>query len=141
MIYIKCYKVIENGCVMHSMRILEKYKNSDVLPFDKYDPIDCYKYLKNKYGHLRAKEKIPLAFLIHNFGGIKGVKNSEKRDKIFPPYDKFGNKLPVGVYGRLDVFPIEYPKIMQMQTEELSLKEQREKEKEDYNYEEKNGKL
>ena len=132
MILIKSYKIIDDKCLIWTIKIWKKYKNDEELPFDINDPISCYKHLKEVYGKYRSKEGLPLAFTIVNFGGLKGVKASESIRTYFPGYGKDGKRLSLGTYGRLDYFPRFYKQMVLDSSAEITReREKREKEEED----------
>lgn len=102
MIMVKCYKILNNMCMGPTVKVLERWPNDSVLPFDPDDEKSCYNYLRSKYGHVRTKEGVPIAYEIIQFGGIKGVPRTESYIRFFPGVDEEGNNLPLAVFGRLD---------------------------------------
>lgn len=102
MIIIKSYLLMDNRLIHY--KILEQYKDSEMLPFDCLNKKDCVVYLKSKYSELHVEAKHPVAFSIYHFGGIKGQTSGFK--SLFPGYDKEGNRLNIMKYGRLESYDL-----------------------------------
>lgn len=68
-----------------------------------------------------APQGLPLAYRVYNWGGIKGEKHKGEDKQygggltFYPGFDASGERLPVSVYGRLDLAFAEFGEVQRKQ--------------------------